>query len=689
MSPLAPLAAAVALSFVPASAAAGISESWYLARGRANARIGNQTAAIEAFQKALEANPGSREASRALASAYLANGETDRAIAQLDRYLSRVDDDPDAAFEQAKLLSWSRYAYRSSDAVRYLQMGLVRRDDPARRRDLARLLGRDRATADEAIAEYDRLLAAAKEDRALREERVRLLLWVPRRRAEAIAELERLSAGGKDAGMERRLVILLADDPRRASEAADRMERLLSAAPEDTALRHARARALARARRRGEARKEYDRLVARGAGGLEARLERAELLAAEPATRPEALAAYEGLVRDAPRSQRARVGYAKLLGGEKETSRAAVAQYEAVLTVAPESAEAHGGLARAHAWNGDADRALAHAERAGARGAGVAALERELRVGREPAAGGGARFVSQPVGDWRLSGGGAFVRGRADPTPFTSSAVEIGFEALSGDGARAEGAVLDVRGELRPRPGRRVVLDLAWAGARREGALGGGLRWTAEDGAVAWEVGAVRRFRRDSLRAYAGEQVGDGVAGAAADNLLEASVRFPAGAWVATFGARGGAVSATSRSANATFGVSARADVPVFRSGALVVQAGLAGDAAGWSRDEGGLAADADPLAPRYFSPPLFATVSPRLALVHDAGPRGRAVLDVGPALQLTGGSGGGAQLGGDARLSVSRRVAARVLLGAELRGERVATAYGRFDGTAFAALLF
>jgi cellulose synthase operon protein C len=678
--------AAPLLCVFPAPASAGLSESWYLARGRANVRIGNHSAAIEAFQKALEANPASREASKALASAYLANGETDRAVAQLDRYLARFDDDPDAAFEQARLLAWSRYAYRSGDAVRYLEMGLARRDDPARRRELAHLLARDRATVDEALREYDRLLAATPGDRALREERLKSLLWVPARRQEAIGELERLSDGGKDAGAERQLAILLADEPRRASEAADRMAPLLRATPEDGALRHARARALARAGRRSEARGEYDRLIGRG-GGLDARLERAELLAADPATREEARAAYEVLVREAPRSRRARVGYARILGGEKETSREAISQYEVVLSQAPENAEAHRGLALAHAWNGDTDRALAHASRASGRG--VTALERELRAGREPAIGAGARFVSQPGGAWRLSGGGAFASGRADPTPFTSSAVEIGFESLTGDGATAEGSVVDVRGELRPGPGRRLALEVAWAGARRDGALGGGARYHAENGGVAWELGAARRFRRDSLRAYAGEQVEGAVAGAAADNLLDASVQLPVGPALARFGVRGGAVTAASGRANAAFGASARADVAVFRSGALVVQAGVAGDAAGWSRDVAGNGADPDPLAPRYFSPPLFATVSPRLALVHDAGLGGRVVLEVGPAIQLTAGPGGRAQLGGDARLSVSRRIASRVVLGLDLRGERVASAYARVDGSAYGAVLF
>jgi cellulose synthase operon protein C len=673
------------LSVAPAPASAGLSESWYLARGRANVRIGNHSAAIEAFQKALDANPSSREAAKALASAYLANGETDRAVAQLDRYLARFDDDPDAAFEQAKLLSWSRYAYRSGDAVRYLKMGLARRDDPARRRELARLLARDRTTVDAALREYDRLLAAAPDDRALREERLKALLWVPARRLEAIAELERLSGGGKDAGAERQVAILLAEDPRRASEAADRMAPLLRANPKDGILRHARARALARAGRRGEAKDEYDRLIGREGGGLEARLERAELLAADPATRGEARAAYEALVREAPKSRRARVGYARILGGEKETSRAAISQYEAVLAEDPQSAEAHRGLALAHAWNGDADRALAHASRVS--GARVDALERELRVGREPSVGAGARFVSQPGGAWQLAGGGAFASGRADPTPFTSSAVEVGFESLTGDGASAEGAVLDVRGEVRPGRGRQLRFDVAWAGARRDGAFGGGLRYRADDGAVAWELGATRRFRKDSLRAYAGERVDGALAGAAADNLVEASLRTPMGSAVATFGIRGGAVTAAAGPANAHFGASARADVALFRAGEFALHTGIATDAAGWSRDAAG--ADGDPLAPRYFSPPLFATVSPRLAVVHDSGSRGRVVLEGGPALQLKGGPGSRAQLGGDARLSVSRRLASRVVVGLDLHGERVASAYARVDGSVFGGVLF
>ncbi len=143
--------AAAALAAAPC-ASAGVAESWYLARGRANMKIENYAAAIEAYENAVRANPRSREASRGLGIARQRNGDTDRAVAEFDRHLAAFPDDSEIAFEQARILQWSRYAYRSRDAVRYLRMGLAVRDDPARRRDLARLLGRDRATLGEAIA---------------------------------------------------------------------------------------------------------------------------------------------------------------------------------------------------------------------------------------------------------------------------------------------------------------------------------------------------------------------------------------------------------------------------------------------------------------------------------------------------------------------------------------------------------
>ncbi|WP_242393703.1 tetratricopeptide repeat protein [Anaeromyxobacter oryzisoli] len=685
------IAAALAL---PAIGAAGAAESWYLARGRANMRIANYGAAIEAFQRAVEADPSSREASRELGIAYQKNGETDRAVAQLDRHLARFPDDAALAFEQARILQWSRYRYRAKDAIRYLAMGLQVRDDPERRRDLARLLARDRATLDDALVQYRKLLAARPGDRPLRDEYLKLLLWDRRHRDEAIAELQRRAAEDpRDELVERELARLVGDDPRRAAEAADRYGALLARHPGDASLRLARARALARAGRRAEAREEYARALA-ARPSIDARLEYADLLAGEPGSRAAARAEYEAILRESPRSRRARLGYARVLGASKETSREAIAQYQQVLAEAPRDPEAHRGLARAYAWAGDADQALAHgalADRYGPRRREIAQLERDLRVGREPSAGSGARAVVQPGGSgYGLAGLAAFVAGSAEPTPFTSSAVEAGLETLRGAGTRAQGTYLSVRGEWRPEAGWKLDGAIAYEAARRAGqGVTGELALGHEDDGGALSLTLARRPRRDSLRAFAGELVGGRVAGAASDHVLELQVVRNLGALRLEGSARAGVVLAASGPADAMGGAGLRAMLAVVRAGGWTVSGGLAARAEGYARDRSGLGDATDPLAARFFSPPLFLVASPRISAVQDAGPVGRVEIDAGPALQYVAGPRGGVRAGGELRASLARRVGDRLRLGAEARAERVADVYARYEGALSAALLF
>lgn len=668
-----------------------MAESWYLTRARANMKIANYAAAIEAYRKALDRDPGNREASRGIAVALLRNGETDGAVAELDRHLARFPDDAELAFEQARLLQWSRYAYRSRDAVKYLRLGLRTRDDPARRRDLARLLARDRATLDDAVAEYRRLVAAAPDDRALRGEYLKVLLWDRRHRDEALGELERqLALEPANERLERERARLVAEDPRRSDEAAERYGALLARHPGDAELRLGRARALARAGRRDEAREEYARVLA-AKPTVEARLEHAELLAGDPRARDAARREYEAVLRASPGSRRGRLGLARLLAARKETSRDAIGVYEAVLRDAPKDAEAHRGLARAYAWNGDPDRALAHgalAERYAPPRAETTALARSLRVGREPAVGGGVRTLAQPTGTYRLARTGAFVSGTAEPTPFTSSSVEAGFASASGDGAQASGAFVDVRGELRPGVGSRLRGAIGWDGARRASAVTGELSLSVERGDEAgFLLRLARTARTDSFRAYAGEEVDGVVAGAATEHVLEVRRAF-AGRTRLELGARAGAVTASGARASFLAGVSGRADRALLRRGTWTIGAGAALDAVHHARELSGDGAPGD-VTPHLFSPPVFLSASPRLVLSRDAGARGRLTFDAGPALQVVGGAGGGVRAGGDARLALSQRVGERLRLGAEARAERIADAYARLDAAITAAILF
>jgi tetratricopeptide (TPR) repeat protein len=680
-----------ALAAAPA-ASAGVAESWYLSRGRANMKIANYAAAIEAYEKALAQNPASREASRGVALARLRNGETDRAVAALDRHLARFRDDAELAFEQARILQWSRYAYRSGDAVRYLRMGLEVRDDPARRRDLARLLGRDRTTLDEALREYDRLVAAAPADEPLREERLKLLLWDPRHRGRALRELEALERERPgDERVARHLARLVGQDPARAEEAVARHERLLARHPHDPELRLGHARALARAGRRDEARAAYERAVALRPTD-EARLEHADLLAADPRTRDAARAEYEAVLRARPASRRARVGLARVLGARQETSPAAIAHYEEVLRASPRDAEAHRGLAHALAWTGDPDRALAHgalATRYGRPQPDVARLERSLRRGREPALGAGARAVAQPGGAFALSAFSAYAAARGDPTPFTSSAIEGGVHSYRGERGRAQGTYVDARGEWRPAPDRRLRLGFGWDGARLDGrGLFGEVGYERHDAGRTLAVAIARTARRDSFRALAGEVVDGREVGAASDDAAALGVTWEGERDRVALSARGGFVRGAGMRSTFLAAVGGRADRALVRSGPWTFALGASAEASHHARDLSGLSSG-DPAAARLFSPPFFLAASPRLALVRDAGLAGRLEAEAGPAVQVTGGSSGGVLLGGDVRLSVAQRLGDRVRLGVEARAERIADVYERLELSAAASILF
>ena len=152
VSILNPLSNALAIDFV---------ESWYLSRGRSNMDIENYKAAIEAFEKIVEHDPHHREALRSLGIAYERQGLKDKSVETFDRYLAKYDDDPEIAFKQAQALEWSRYAaYRDKDMLKYYRMGLKRKDDPAMRLKYASHLASHKETAQEAIGQYEKILAS-------------------------------------------------------------------------------------------------------------------------------------------------------------------------------------------------------------------------------------------------------------------------------------------------------------------------------------------------------------------------------------------------------------------------------------------------------------------------------------------------------------------------------------------------
>jgi hypothetical protein len=421
--------------------------------------------------------------------------------------------------------------------------------------------------------------------------------------------------------------------------------------------------------------------------GAETRVEYADLLAADPATRPAARAEYEAALRAAPQSRRARLGLARVLAADRDTSRAAIPQYRAVLAQAPQDAEAHRGLARAYAWNGDRDRALAHARAAGAGRPGGDPLARALQRGREPTAGGGAWAVSQPTGALALSASRVFATARGDPSPFTTASADLGAASCAGEGHRAEGALAVLGLEWRPDPGQRLQGLAGWDALRPgNAALSGALRLEWGDGERTLSVGVVRSPRQDSFRAFAGVDVAGRRVGAASDEVVEVRGAMAAADARLEVTARAGQVEGAGMPSTFLAAASARADRAISRSGAWVLSLGAAAAATHHGRDLSGL--DGDPLAPRLYSPSLFVALSPRVALSREVGPA-RFLVDAGPALQHASGPGGALRAGGDARLSLAQPVGERLRLGLDLRAERIAGAYTRLEAGATVAVAF
>ncbi len=662
-------------------ARAGLSEQWYLFRARSNMEIRNYKAAIEAYRKVLEENPSHREALRGLGVACEANGQTDEAIAAYDRFLSHHHDDAEIAFKQARFLGWSRYAYRRDDAIAYYRMGLARKDVPEERHALAKLLARDKATLDEALAEYRILVRQRPRDRALQEEYRKLLLWDARHLAEAIDEYARLSAEHPgDRAISLQYARLLAQDPGRTGDAIERYRKLVEGSPKDGALRLEYARVLARdPGRSAEAREELQRVMG-SRSDFQTRLLYADLLAADESQRDEALARYASLVEEQPKNGAVRMKYARMLGARKDSSDAAIAQYQRVLANEPKNAAAHEGLARAYAWNGNADRALQHnqlALRHGGQRADLREFEENLESGREPRAGGGFSLLVQPGDYFGLVGLRIPARGRMDVSPFVTLSAEAGFESYWGPQSRtAAGAFFSVGSEVRVSPTQRGRLELGYHTVR-PGAEA--LRARAEFEQRGEDHVVRGRFEReprsDSFRAMVGPGAGLG-AGAVSTNALGLHVEKQWGPWRAWAAPLAGLVGGAGVPVNLQLGLDAAAELAFVTSAPWRLAVGYEATLSHYSFDAAALDAGG------YFSPALHLVQTPRLT-VQRAVERSLSVeLSGGPSLQyqLLHTGAGGFLPGAQVRFSGSFVLADRLEAGVGASLSRMGDAYLRFD---------
>ncbi|MGE0174461.1 MAG: tetratricopeptide repeat protein [Oligoflexales bacterium] len=501
-----------------------IKEEWYLMRGKANMKIGNMKAAIEAYEKAVEINPDNTESMRDLGLAYANEGLTDKAIQQFDRYLKKNPKDAEILFKQADFLSWKRYEYRRADALSFYKQGLDLKDDSNAHKKYAKLLGRDKKDYEQAITEYKKLVAELPGDESLRAEYRKLLVWDKKYLDDALEEYENYTSKyPKDDDAKHQYAQLLADEGSDLPHAESLLAEVSAKRGNPYDLELEKARIQANIRGREDTAVGSYKILLKRKYSANVDEELADLLARQKDTRTEALEHYRSLVANAPNNKRLRLKYGRLLLADRSNAAQAAQQFERVLDAAPSNGEAHQGAALAYSTLGEEDKALYHSQQAdkfGTSSEDVRSIDNELSADREPRVGVRATNLHQPSsGQWRWNHSALLAAAKADPSAFSSISAEAGMERIKSNDEAASGALATVYGQYRF--SEETVLDVSLGyhaiglpDRRKTGSAS--LKFPLGGKNVA--VKGSRDFRYDSLLAFKGKEInGAKIGGARTD----------------------------------------------------------------------------------------------------------------------------------------------------------------------------
>jgi len=621
-------------------AADTLKETWYLMRSRANMQIGNYAAAIEAYEKYLELKPNDREALKGIALAHEKQGETDKAIARFDIYLQHYPDDAEIAFKQADYLTWSRYAYRKKDAIKYLRIALEVRDDPAQRLKYSRLLASDRYDLDEAVAQYEVLLKRAPNDDQIRGEYRSILLWNDRYLTKAITEYQRLvEQKPRHFANRRQLAVLLSKEPRHIQDSASLYRELVTERNGDFTLRHEYAKVLVRIGGQfDEARKQYSAL-SKQQPDYEILGEYGALLAQRSRTHREAIAIYTRILADRPADTEMRLRRASLYMSSKQSAASALDDYQLVLKSEPRNVTAHLGTAQAFAWLGESDRALHHSNLALKYGDKIAAtttLQDTLSKGREPRISALAELPWQKGGDFKLRGVSLGVRLSGDPTPFLTAFGSVGVERYEDENDDASDTWYRAGGQYRIDSRQRVDFKIGNRAIRRIGDKHSFLLSYTQDRpatSASFTTGAMRFSVEDSFLSLVGD--GDtGIGGATRDEVF-LSYRAQRPLFSYTLTPSLGRVDSGSERSNPFVQMVGSVDFPIEFRSQLDTSLGYEALFVAFERDHSGFeVAGSEPLSGGYFSPQLFLDQYPYVKLNHTFGNTSELEAKVGLSFQ-------------------------------------------------------
>ena len=594
-----------------------LKESWYMNRGKANMEIKNYKAAIEAFEKLIELNPGNREAMRLLGLAFELQGLTDKAIMHYDRYLNRFPDDAEIAFKQARYLEGSRYAYRKKDVIKYYRMGLKAQEHHENRHRLAKLLAANKNTIDEAVKEYKILIKKDPRNPAIREEYRKLLLWDNRYLSEAIKEYEKVTkAHPEQFEVNHQLAKLYYKDDKFTLKAIKQYHKLITKRPRNVSLRKEYAKALAKSDRHFEEANKQFLMVLEQKDDYETNRDYADHLAKRETTHDEALARYEQLIKKYPNKIEVRLKYARLLSARIERIELAIEQYQAVLEMDLKNIAAHRELARAYAWKGDNDQAIYHSKLAlkyNSQDTIASALKADLMKGREPRILAGFTYLNQSGDDGYDYSGYAYILkagGKADLTPFLTGRLDIGRESFENDEPDIDGTFFKLSLQYRLDPTRRF--DASWTyhhfdDSEDENELN--IQYSFKKGDFGITPGVKREIKYDSLLSIAGakDEVTQRKIGSARSNSIFCKFLYQKERFQATALPYVGYVSAESTDDNLVVGTDAEAGYHFIEDGAFSFSTLYKFQIYHYEEDQSGFVfSNTEPFAGGYFSPQLF-----------------------------------------------------------------------------------
>ncbi|MCX6116379.1 MAG: tetratricopeptide repeat protein [Proteobacteria bacterium] len=350
------------------SKASSLTETWYLMRGRANMKIENYKAAVEAYEMALRQDPSNSEANRGLGLSLFKMGQYQQAKDKLLKALltdkkSQGDDDVKSALSQ--ICTTSKNTVPFETCYKITRDHYNQNQTLPNLRVLANFLSNHPQSKNESLHYFrmaDEHPEATDEDRANFRNRI---LGLPSYRAEAIAKFRaHIQRNPSDREASIKLAELLASTQNGQVEAAKIIDKISSQQnrPKDLELKRARY-LTSLSGNQNEAASIY-RSILKKDQNASMEEEFGDLQARSEATREEAISLYENSLRKNMGNQKLRLKLGKILLADRGNQGKAIDQFKYILKTNPNNAAAQKGLALAYSALGNTELSAYYARKA-------------------------------------------------------------------------------------------------------------------------------------------------------------------------------------------------------------------------------------------------------------------------------------------------------------------------------------